>query len=106
MVASVSAVPRICVKAPATIHGQNTGAGFGSVPFAASSARRKASAKGKPKRNRTCVAPAVPRLVVSSRCMALRAVCPPAASTVNATHNQAGTISAYADADGARPARK
>src|SRR5512135_3441451 len=43
---------------------------------------RKISAKGKPNRKRTCVAPTVPSVAVSSRCMALRAVCAAAAISV------------------------
>src|SRR5262245_41616173 len=46
------------------------------------------SANGKPNRKRTWVAPTVPSLAVSSRCVALRTVCAAAAMTVNRAHNQ------------------
>ena len=39
-------------------------------------------ANGKPNRKRTWVAPTVPSVAVSSRCMALRAVCAAAAISV------------------------
>src|ERR1043165_1827380 len=50
------------------------------------------SANGKPNRKRTCVAPTVPRLAVSSRCIALRAVWPAAASTGKKAQSQEGSI--------------
>jgi hypothetical protein len=46
------------------------------------SPNRKSSANGNPNRKRTWVAPTVPRVAVSSRCMALRAVCAAAAINV------------------------
>jgi hypothetical protein len=45
-------------------------------------AGRKITAKGKPNRKRTWVAPTVPSVALSSRCMALRAVWAAAAITV------------------------
>ena len=53
---------------------------------------RKSSANGKPNRKRTCVAPTVPRLAVSSRCIALRAVWPAAASTVKTAQSQVSNM--------------
>src|SRR4029079_17888786 len=60
--------------------------GIGST-VAASTPARNSSAKGRPNRNRTCVAPTVPRGPVSSFCMALRMTCPAQATTVNTAHN-------------------
>src|SRR6266849_4156216 len=48
---------------------------------------RKTSAKGKPNRNRTWVAPTVPRLAVRPRWVALRTVCATAAIIVKRAHN-------------------
>ena len=48
----------------------------------------RTSAKGSPNRNRTCVAPAVPSDVVSSRWVALRTVWAAAAMTVNSAQSQ------------------
>src|SRR6185312_12016269 len=62
---------------------QNTAGGVGSgSPVNSSTAARNTIANGKPNRKRTCVAPTVPSTAVSSRCMALRAVWPAAASSV------------------------
>src|SRR5580658_379209 len=89
MAASISAVAMIWVKAPAMTHGQNFNPGSGNgAPVANSKTARKTSAKGKPNRNRTWVAPTVPRLVVSSRCIALRRVCANAAMTVKTAQSQ------------------
>src|SRR6478672_851471 len=57
------------------------------MPVAVSTPARNSSAKGRPNRKRTCVAPTVPRVAVSSFCMALRSTCPPQATTVNTAHN-------------------
>ena len=54
----------------------------------ASTAARNSSAKGKPNRKRTKVAPSAPSLGVSSRCMALRAVWPAAPSKVKMTQRK------------------
>src|ERR1700686_4620038 len=90
MAASISAVATICVKAPAVTQGQNFNPGSGNgAPVAHNRTIRKTSAKGKPNRNRTWVAPTVPRLLVSSRCIALRSVCANAAMTVKTAHSQA-----------------
>ncbi len=77
------AVAAICVKAPASTQGQNTSGGRGKAsPTTAVTPARNSSANGKPNRKRTCVAPTVPSVAVSSRCMALRAVCAAAAISV------------------------
>src|SRR6478736_8181940 len=77
------AVAAICAKAPASTQGQNAAGGFGKgSPRTISTPVRNSSANGKPNRKRTCVAPTVPRVAVSSRCMALRAVCAAAAISV------------------------
>src|SRR3989338_10554494 len=89
MAASIVAVAKICASAPTSTHGQNMKSGRGSAtPVATEAPARKTRTKGKPKRKRTWVAPTVPRLPVSSRCMALRAVCAAAASTLNRTQSQ------------------
>ena len=83
MVASMVAVATICAPAPSTTHGQKIAGGVGSgSPVAISTPPRRTMANGKPNRKRTWVAPTVPSAVVSSRCMALRAVWPAAASSV------------------------
>src|SRR5580704_7745556 len=93
MVASISAVAAICVKAPSITQGQNFRPGCGSgAPVVHNKMRMKASVKGKPNRKRTCVAPTVPRLPVSSRCIALRTVWANAAMTVKTTQSQEDTI--------------
>ena len=77
------AVAAICATKPRTIHGQNTKGGIGSADSVATHTPiRNITAKGKPNRKRTCVAPTVPSVAVSSRCMALRAVCAAAAMMV------------------------
>ena len=77
------AVAAICVKAPASTQGQNIAGGRGRLsPSAMVTPARNSSANGKPNRKRTCVAPTVPSVAVSSRCMALRAVCAAAAISV------------------------
>ena len=93
MAASISAVARICVAAPAITQGQKIGSGFGrGAPLMSTTPKRKISANGKPNRKRTWVAPTVPSLPCSSRCMALRAVWPAAASKVNTTQSQPVSI--------------
>ena len=52
---------------------------------------RKIKENGKPNRKRTCVAPTVPRLAVSERCVALRTVCAAAAMMVKTAHSQDAT---------------
>src|SRR6478672_4080427 len=77
------AVAAIWVKAPVSTQGQKMYGGFGNPdPVAVTTAARKSTAKGKPNRKRTWVAPTVPSVAVSSRCMALRAVCAAAAISV------------------------
>src|SRR6476469_2045116 len=77
------AVAAIWVKAPVSTQGQKMYGGFGNPdPVAVTTAARKSTAKGKPNRKRTWVAPTVPSVAVSSRCMALRAVCAAAAINV------------------------
>ena len=91
--ASISAVAATCAKAPTIVHGQkiNPGSG-GRDPLTINTPARKTSTNGKPNRNRTCVAPTVPRLAVSSRCMALRAVWAIAAMTVKMAQSQGKII--------------
>src|SRR5262245_21499690 len=89
MAASISAVAAICARNPSITQGQNTSGGRGSpCPSASITPTRNNSANGKPNRNRTCVAPTVPSLAVSSRCVAVRTVCAAAAISVNTTHSQ------------------
>src|SRR5262249_25355320 len=89
MAASISAVARICVTVPASTHGQNARTGRGNViPVNRSTPASISSANGKPNRKRTCVAPRVPSVTISSRCMALRAVWLAAATIVNAAQSQ------------------
>src|ERR1700674_1088525 len=93
MAASIDAVASIWVHAPPRTQNQNIMPGRGSaIPVASATATRKISANGNPNRKRTWVAPTVPRLTVSSRCIALRAVCPTAAMTVNTTQSQLVSI--------------
>ena len=67
--------------------------GFGNAaPVAVTTPARKSSAKGKPNRKRTCVAPTVPRVAVNSRCMALRAVCAAAAISVKTAQSMSNVI--------------
>ncbi len=83
MTESMVAVAAICAKAPASTQGQNRTGGCGKPsPTTVMTPARKTSAKGKPNRKRTWVAPTVPSVAVSSRCMALRAVCAAAAISV------------------------
>ena len=78
--------------APTITQGQNIGGGRGSpCPRAIITPARKTSAKGKPKRNRTCVAPTVPSFAVSSRCVALRTVCAAAAIIVKRAQSHEGS---------------
>src|SRR5262245_25799117 len=60
----------------------------GACPLAITTPTRNSTANGRPNRKRTCVAPAVPSVVVSSRCVALRTVWLAAAITVNSAHSQ------------------
>src|SRR5262245_355108 len=100
MAASISAVAATWVSAPTMTHGQNIGGGRGgSCPSAIITAARKTRAKGKPNRKRTWVAPTVPSLAVSSRCVALRTVCAAAAMTVKMTHShEESSIGTYGTA--------
>src|SRR5262245_26000735 len=100
MAASISAVAATCVSAPTMTQGQNIGGGRGgSCPSAIITAARKTRAKGKPNRKRTWVAPTVPSLAVSSRCVALRTVCAAAAMTVKTTHShEESSIGTYGTA--------
>src|SRR5947199_859272 len=86
------AVAAIWVKAPVSTQGQNTCDGLGnSAPIVVSTPARKRSANGKPNRKRTWVAPTVPSLAVSSRCVALRTVCAAAAMIVNSAQSHEGS---------------
>ena len=87
--ASISAVAAICAAEPSSTQSQNVHAGCGSgAPVHSIKPARKTSAKGKPNRKRTWVAPSVPRLPVSSRCIALRTVWAEAAMMVKTTQSQ------------------
>src|SRR5215211_946728 len=89
MAASMRAVAAICVSAPSTTQGQNIQPGRGRPePDIIVTAVSERSTKGNPNRKRTCVAPTVPRLAVSSRCMALRTVWANAAIRVKPAHSQ------------------
>ena len=93
MAASMSAVAATWAKAPRITHGQNIHPGFGNgVPVASSTPARNTSTNGKPNRKRTCVAPTVPSVTVSSRCIALRSVWANAAMTVKTAHSQGVTV--------------
>src|ERR1700680_5293160 len=75
MAMSISAVAAICAPAPSITHGQKLKDGRGSgTPVTSKTPIKDSNANGNPNRNRTWVAPTVPRLVVSSRCMELRKV--------------------------------
>src|SRR6185437_5708258 len=56
-------------------------------PTAVMTPIRNRMANGNPNKKRTCVAPTVPSVAVSSRCMALRAVCAAAAIRVKTAHS-------------------
>src|SRR5579885_2374782 len=87
------AVAAIWVKAPARTQGQNIAGGVGGVsPVATATPIKNTMAKGKPNRNRTWVAPTVPSVAVSSRCMALRAVCAAAAISVKTAQSIGATV--------------
>ncbi len=60
--------------------------GSGS-PVTASTIARNRRPKGRPNRKRTCVAPTVPSVAVSSFCCALRNTWPAEATTVKTAHN-------------------
>ena len=90
MAASIRPVARIWLSAPSTTHGQNVIPGTGTASPAdqrdrddgrsARTESRTGSAHGSRPRCRACA--------VSSRCIALRAVCAAAAITVNSAHSQ------------------
>src|ERR1700733_13531953 len=89
MAMSISAVAAICAPAPSITQGQKLKDGRGSgTPVTSKTPIRDSNAKGKPNRERTWVAPTVPRLVVSSRCIALRKVWKNAAVTVKTIQSQ------------------
>ena len=95
MAASISAVAATWAKAPRITQGQNTKPGRGSdAPVTSMTPSRKTITNGTPNRKRTWVAPTVPSLPVSSRCMALRSVCMKAAMTVKTAQSRAMTITA------------
>src|SRR4051812_10712091 len=83
-------VATIWLSAPSSSHGQNTGAGHGTLsPVAASTTARNRIENGKPNRKRILVAPQVPSGPVSERCIALRATWPSAAMTVKGIQSEA-----------------
>ena len=93
MAMSISAVAAICAPAPSITQGQKLKDGRGSgTPVTSKTPIKDSNANGKPNRNRTWVAPTVPRLVVSSRCMALRKVWKNAAVTVKTIQSQPAII--------------
>src|SRR5215217_1545708 len=93
MAASMRAVAAICANAPSNAHGQKEALGRGSdPPKAIVMPASERNANGNPNRKRTWVAPTVPRLPVSSRCMALRAVWAAAAMMVKSAHSQLESI--------------
>ena len=80
---SIMPVPTIWHSAPSRSHGQNAGAGHGAwSPDAISTVAKNSTENGKPNRKRILVAPQVPSGPVSDRCIALRATCPAAATSV------------------------
>lgn len=89
--ASIRPVATIWLTPPKPVHSSDDRPGAGAAaPLAAETSARNMSAKGRPNRKRTKVAPAVPSVAMRSRCMALRAVCAPEAATVKTIHNQEG----------------
>ena len=92
MAASISAVAATCASAPSITHGQNiSGGSGGACRSAIMTATRKMSANGNPNRKRTWVAPTVPSLAVSPRCVALRTVCAAAATMVKIAQSHEGS---------------
>ena len=93
MAISISAVAAICAPAPSITQGQKLKDGRGSgTPVTSKTPIKDSNANGNPNRKRTWVAPTVPRLVVSSRCMALRKVWKNAAVTVKTIQSQPAII--------------
>ena len=89
MATSISAVAAICAAEPSSTQSQKAQPVCGSrAPVHSIMPARKTSANGKPNRNRTCVAPSVPSVPVSSRCIALRTVCAAAAMMVKTIQSQ------------------
>src|ERR1700731_3483530 len=89
MAMSISAVAAICAPAPSITQGQKLKDGRGSgTPVTSKTPIKDSNANGKRNRKRTWVAPTVPRLVVSSRCIALRKVWKNAAVTVKTIQSQ------------------
>ena len=75
MASSSMAVAANWVAAPANVHASMRGLSTGNgSPVATKTTARNSSANGRPNRKRTCVAPTVPSVLISSRCMALRSV--------------------------------
>jgi hypothetical protein len=90
MAASIIAVAAICATAPAAQNARNRPCACGTAsPLRACSRARNSSANGKPNKNRTCVAPAIPIRAVRLDCMVLRAVCAAAAIRVTGIHKRA-----------------
>ena len=110
MVISIRAVPPIWVAAPSKVQSAKSAFMAGNAAWVvASTAARKTSAKGKPNRKRTKVAPSAPSLGVSSRCMALRAVWPAAPSKVKMTQRkftEGYTVSRSRVGSGVGPGRR
>src|SRR5918999_4600596 len=89
MAASSRAVPPIWASAARAVQPSMAALSAGGAwPVTATTSARKSPPNGRPNRKRTCVAPTVPSVAVSSFCMALRSVCPPAAAIVNTTQSQ------------------
>ena len=88
MAASSNAVAPICASAAVTVQAKAVEPMTGSgSPVTASTIARNTRPKGRPNRKRTCVAPTVPSVAVSSFCCALRNTWPAAATTVKTAHN-------------------
>src|ERR1700722_10096063 len=106
MVISIRAVPPIWVAAPSNVQSAKSRFMAGNAAWVeASTAKRNISAKGKPNRKRTRVAPSAPSRGVSSRCMALRAVWPAAPSKVKMTQRKLKPSRRFADRRGFRRRR-
>src|ERR1700722_13900480 len=93
MATSISPVATIWQSAPTKSHGQNAADGDGRwSPVAISTTTKKITENGKPNRKRILVAPQVPSGPVNWRCIALRATCPSAATTVKGIQSVAMPI--------------
>src|ERR1700743_2068674 len=93
MATSIMPVAMIWLSAPSSSHGQNDAVGHGAwSPDTTTTTRKNTIENGKPNRKRILVAPQVPSGPVSDRCIALRATCPRAATTVKGIQSVAVLI--------------